>query len=207
LVQKKLIDDNFEKLIYLKLYKFKDCIEKQSLNFSVDKKLISSLLYVEHIQYDLSRIRKTYREIKDFVIKLNNENINSIVDKFNLSQGFTHIKPDTARYVLRKKKISREDVLSYKDEPEISIKLTCSIIRLHIDQWKSEIDLTNDIPILATLYNISNFRNKLPHKNPRVGGSELGVIIDGEYIEKMCFGARVSKVYDSKSMNLFWNGK
>jgi hypothetical protein len=76
LVQKKLIDDNFEKLIYLKLYKFKDCIEKQSLNFSVDKKLISSLLYVEHIQYDLSRIRKTYREIKDFVIKLNNENIN-----------------------------------------------------------------------------------------------------------------------------------
>jgi hypothetical protein len=87
--------------------------------------------------------------------------LTSIVDKFNLSQGFTHIKPDTARYVLRKKKISREDVLSYKDEPEISIKLTCSIIRLHIDQWKSEIDLTNDIPILATLYNISNFRNKL----------------------------------------------
>lgn len=209
-----MIDKFIENKVYEDLEKFKNDIKFYSELFKVDKKLITSILYVETIHYKLPNIKKTFHRYKTIVLKkidsTENENslikkmLDKILNKINVSRGISNIKFNTAKEVYKHRLIEQKDVTRYCSNPKRAIKVTCAIIRLHIDQWKSEIDISDNIPILATLYNISNFRNKKPHKNPKSGGSELGVIVDGEYIEKMCFGDRVLKVYNSKSMKLFW---
>ena len=204
-----LFIENIEKKIYTELKKHKECIYENSLCFNLDRRFITSLLYVEHIQYDVSKIRNIIHKSKKVFLDLlytieHNKKVNNILDVLNFSEGFTHIKPNTAKFVYIKRKISKNDVLFYRKNPDISIKITCAIIREHIDMWKSEIDLSDNIPILATLYNISNFKNKKPHKNPRSGGSVMDNIVDGGYKEDMCFGDRVLMVYNSESMENFW---
>jgi hypothetical protein len=71
--------------------------------------------------------------------------------------------------------------------------------------WVEKVpNIRDQIDILATLYNISDFRNKIPHNNPRSGGSILPVIIDSRYIDGMCFGDRVKKVCLSEKMDSFF---
>jgi len=207
-------DKSLEDFIYHQISKHKDCILNECDVFQVDVKLLTSILYVERIQYNLPTIRSKIHRLKlltlDLVDRVTNpkyilpEQAVTLTDWINTSRGFSHIKFKTARYLYLKKVITSSELSKYKFNPEFAIRIACAILREHKKQWNEFINVLNEIKILSTLYNISNFKNRNPHPNPRVGGSKLPCIVDGKYIEDICFGERCEMVYKSKSMYNFW---
>lgn len=209
-MQHLLLNNQIEDYIYIEIKKQFDNIKKYSNSFNVDLKLIVSLIFVERIQYKLDKVRDIAKKVifkfEDIIKTFYNND--DIIAFFNSSKGFCHIKFGTARYLVRKYRDSNIltdlELGTYHENIEISIKFSCAIINEHILMWINKVpDIRSKIDILATLYNVSDFENKIPHNNPQSGGSILPIIIDGLYIENMCFGDRVKAVYYSKKMNEF----
>lgn len=196
-------DKELEKFVFKEILSQYHLIKKWSGFFNVDPLLIVSIIYIERIQYKLNTIRSLAKNIilkfEDLANKfLDNQEVSEFL---NISKGFSHIKFNTAKYLARKYRdiFTSLELGTYPDHIDICIKFSCAIIREHILMWEPFVyDIRNKIDILATLYNISDFVNKKPHNNPQCGGSVLPCIIDGIYIEGLCFGDRVKKVYTSK---------
>lgn len=207
-----LYDRELEDYVYEEIRKQYHFIDRYSKDFGVDPRLIVGLIFVERIQYKLDAVRFLAHRIKfkfeDFTkIFCNNEDVSEF---FNTSKGFSHIKFGTARYLVRKYRdrggiLSDFELGTYPNNIEICIKFSCAIIKEHILMWVEKVPNIRDcIDILATLYNISDFENKIPHGSPLSGGSILPVIIDGQYIKGVCFGDRVKQTCLSEKMDLFF---
>lgn len=208
---------HLEGIIYYQLSKKIDSILMYSAVFNLDYRLVASILFVERIQYDLPSVYSALQKVKCTFIDMVNliklpciDEKKEISDWLNFSRGFSHIKWHTARKAYKlidnSKIYSNEDFANFAINDDISIKIQCIILMLHIQMWKQDypnIDKVEGVPILATIFNISNFENKLPHANPRVGGSILDHICDGVYYKNLSFGERVNMTYQSLNMQSF----
>lgn len=200
-------DKEIEDFVYEEIRKQYHFIDRYSKEFEVDPRLIVGLIFVERIQYKLDIIRSLAHKIKfrfEDITKIfcNDKNVTEF---FNTSKGFSHIKFGTARYLVNRRVLTDLELGTYPDNIETCIKFCCAIVREHILMWQVCVpDIRDRIDILATLYNISDFENKPPHDNPKSGGSKLPVIIDGQYLEGLCFGDRVKKTCLSEKMDLFF---
>jgi hypothetical protein len=208
---------HLEGIIYYQLSKRIDSILFYTKVFKLDLKLVSSLLFVERIQYGLPGVYSALQKVKcSFIDMINMIKIpgdgekKEISDWLNFSRGFSHIKWHTARKAYKiigdDKIYSNEDFVSYACNDDKAIKILCLILKIHIQMWKEDfkdIDSEKGVPILATLYNVSDFENKKPHANPLPGGSVLDHIYDGNYISGFNFAERVNLTYHSENMKSF----
>ena len=174
---------------------------------NVDIRLALSILYVERCQYEIASAKKILRKAKNsFASILNN------VKRLNTSRGFSNIKPKTAEYAIAWQQdiiqpqfhIAKSiDLQNYDVDDSAAIRLMVLILYIHQKMWEIHFPKIAKAPaLLGTLYNISDFRNKLPHNNPLPGGSCMKIIIDGEYVTNN-FGIRTQLVYQSNTMETF----
>ena len=97
-------------------------------------------------------------------------------DIWDTSVGLAQIKMDTARDIIAKgyykgvdPSIFDSDLYALLTNDKKSIHFAAACIKIHIDQWRSEIDLSDRPEILGTLY---SWGYKTPHGKP--GPSDRG---------------------------------
>lgn len=205
--------DKIEEYCYNEIFEHYSDIIKYCNEFSLDYKLVISIIYTERCQYGCSFLRRALKGLAIELVSLLSpaelaKKIDVTKDELTLSnwvnhsRGFSHIKMTTLSTAYHRVKqyylLDNYKVCNYTETPSNGIYATCIILRALIDQWE-EYCIESNIPVLATLFNISNFTNKLPHPNPRVGGSVMPTIIDSELITDE-FGTRVTAVYHSKTL-------
>lgn len=211
---------------YEAIIKYKKDIDEYAKELGVDTNTILSIIYVEYTQYELNLARK-YKSIGQQTVSnvLYSVNLKEAAEFFNkglqLSSGFTHIKPKTAEDTKHKLDnipgfkdyITYDDITNYQLQNDIgnkaSIKITAGMLKVLQEQWKNSpegVDISQRPEILATLYNIG-YERSVPKKNPQAGGTYLPTVVDGKYIENTNFGVRVSKVYNSRTMDSFFPKK
>lgn len=212
-----LTHQEIEYKIYQDMIKYRSVALIEANNFKLNPKILFSILYVEKIQEDLDEYLTWMRNIKCNLVS--NERAGQlfsvILGWIGCTMGYAHILPDTAREAIRILKntkeyaifVSYEDIKEYMNDVNVSIRLMAAILRAIIIYW-DKVNISNNPAILATLYNIIDFKKcmPIPHNKPKSGGVCLSSIIDGEYIKSMSFGDRVQKVYTSNTLDMFMKG-
>lgn len=202
-----------ESLVYYQMETLKDSFKKWPICFDLNPRLVASIVVVERLQYHtpeaLAVIKRMSLYLLDIIDKWKNpvktnEKWTNLSDWINCSRSFCRIKWETAMTAWQMQgepfRVSESDLCKHTFDNDLAVKVACLILHVHMEQWKPFIDLKDRPEILATLYNISDFKNKKPHSNPQIGGSVGDVIADGELYQNLNFADRVMKVYNSSSM-------
>lgn len=161
-----------------KILKNKENIKNAAEYFSVDDNLLGAILIDE-----IARV-VAFESVLDA--------IGGDLLGRNTSAGIAQVKLNTAHGIIRKdlynpdktnKKLLqkldvkvRKELYDYVKKPKHSIYFAAAIIRSFIDDWKSEIELSDRLEILATLYHLPY---KKPHSNPK--SNERGNQIADEF--------------------------
>jgi len=161
-----------------KVLENKDYIASAARYFSINENLLGAILIDEISQAGAF----------EFILDAIGGNLIGV----NTSAGVAQIKLNTAHNLIIKelynpdksnKKLlsklnmsTRRELYDYVKLPKHSIYFAAANIRYFIDSWKSEIDLSNRIEILATLYHLPY---RKPHNKPRE--NERGLQIAGEF--------------------------
>lgn len=206
------------KELELKTYKcmasFRGSMLETCRMFNIDPRILCSLIYVEKNQEDVDIVRDWMRKAKTslaFTATAIGIEIEKLV---NCSFGYTHIKYDTvvgARRYLNNTPyrllITDNDLKDFTLDVRKSIKLSAVIVCAILEWWRPVLDITEKPEIVGTIYNMVDFKRGTPKPktNPKVGGSQLATVVDGEIIQDY-FGNRVAKVYHSTTLKNFVQG-
>lgn len=182
----------------------------------VDPKLVASITFVERFQYhgkEVSQaINRNLYTVFDLLqmkgpVVFGRKVWTNIEDWVNCSRGYCRIKWQTAMraWELRGKSlgVTDMDICEHTHNNRLSVKISSMILNAYIWQWSPFVDISKDVEILATLYNVSDFTNKPAHPHPRPGGSVGSIIVDGVLLENLNFAERVKRVYNSREMHSF----
>lgn len=183
-----------------KLKKLIPTLDEYEKMYGLPKGILFGILFVEHQQYSLHNISCVLKTIKNKLCKI--DSFNKVAGQYmKFSVGFCHIKQHTARQALKYVTFNEEHINIMNTNTIASIDVMSNILVAFINQWCFKYPyIAEDIGVLSTLYNISEF-NKQPHANPKPGGSELPLYLDGIYYESLPFATRVQLVITSQLYN------
>ncbi len=207
-----------EELAYLQLGQHAAALERAAREFGVPLQAMASILVVERIQYNLpdamAALQRTGQTVLD-LLALAGAPIDTGLEWrglsawVNCSRSWCRIQWETAfrAWELSGREssgITEEQLCAHTHSVAQAMRVAALILRTHAAQWRPMYPRVLDSPgVLGTLYNVSDFRNKAPHPNPRVGGSVLDTVVDGELLPGLPFGARVQLAHDSRRMREF----
>lgn len=216
-----------EGLVYHQLGALRGPLLQWAEAFDLDARMVAAILVVERQQYHLPQALRAICRAGNTLLDLVGvwgkpaaEYVDStrgwagLESWLRCSRGFCRIKWETAEAAWARHKarggvlVDERIICHHTLDAGMSIAVSCMILDELARQWEPTVSkIRYLVPIMATLYNVSNFANKPPHSLPRVGGSMLGVVADGVYISESSFGDRVETVYYSRAMSAFMEGR
>lgn len=214
-----------EEFVYRQLIPLRRDIFAWSEVFGVDPAVVAAVLVVERQQYHLPQALRAIRRAGHSALDLlrlaataagdNTGTWRGLVSWLGCSRGFCRIKFDTAAEAWRRHRsrverpvLGEMDICHHEASPALSVAVSCMILDELARQWEPVVpDIRQRPEILATLYNVSDFANKPPHADPRVGGSVLDVVVDGIVYHAEPFGIRVVRVMQSRKLRGYLWGK
>ena len=157
-------------------------IKTQSATLWIDYRIVLASLLGEQIRIATKWIRDT---LKDIVI----HSTPTLFCSYNISLGVWGIKLTTARQIVTDaKKYWYGDIfwkLNYNDSGLTAILTTSDywqgvyptylIKNIITRRQLSGYDISHNVGVIATLYNMWNAKKKQPNANPQIGGSEITI--------------------------------
>lgn len=207
-----------EALTYHQLRQLWPIIQNYAGRFRLDPYLVASILVVERQQYHLPTMVRAVRRLIHRgldLVELIRQPVHvsdrwwGVVSWVNCSRSFCRIRWETAEAAWRRhcRRMDRAAIFTelelcqHTADHRLAVGVSCMILDELARQWEPEVPrIREDVAIMATLYNISDFQNKQPHKSPQIGGSILDMVSDSHYYENTPFGERVKIVFNSNNM-------
>ena len=194
-----------ETLVYHDIGRYASVIFRLCSEFRVEPATVAAILYAEKVQYELDLLRSGKQELERLVETFP-VFMSDLYTWSQLSAGDTHVKEAFARETRRRleqsieysDRLDEEDVdpAYYIRHPETALAISVAGLAMLAAQWREHprgCDISGSPGILATLYNIG-YRNSHPKPDPRLGGSVMPIIIDGQVFTGLSFGERVERL-------------